>query len=1003
MLARSRAATQDASSTVSYAFPSQGVLTPASETTSPNDGSANSRKRKWGDAQSDSISAELLGQPFTVKPHPSTVHDKPRTLKSIAILLRSDLPLAWLDRARPTANSLPESRLYEANIKVLDLERRMGNAASVLIAQLEDKRSYYAVEYDSKGLYVFFKLGSWVDMSTLLQVAVVSRPSSRPLSRAASVATAATDDIFLDPKDTANGSKFSRKKKLAIEALQSMIKRPSVSRSASISQPVAEAVPPVVITPAVTAEKEESAGTVPVSQEVTMSQAEMSPAEVLDSIRTQYLETLYLSKASTAYFAKGPLSRARANFQMGLDSTCEIAELIAFLKSLVLTTTVLDKKYTKGLPECISQLEVENITEDEAAAKKKRRTAKKVKLGKSGLYTNEDGLIKKWWENYDPATEIPGTSKEVSTRSRISQIRIRETQLQMMLILETLALERQVAAEAQPDADLPTAAVKEEEPKDQPVKTTPAKPKKQQDLPALINILVDRLSIWQSLSAVEEKGAIESVEKVSNSDKPTGITDKHAADVLRDFCVEVILPFFSARLPTMCDNICKKLGGPRIASPARPRPALKKAASTSTARPGAAIQRPARPESLRKVLSNERAQSRQASASRGPGGAISLMRSATAPILPGVKREASQTPALGDIPAFDSQGVSRGGVQKSKKFSQREVDLSFSSLLDPAAKKANIDNEIKDAISALKRPNRQLAGLTMAELAEKRTMAGVSQSRKARKPVRNPLFESKKTSSVLIEATPRNPRQKDMFAEPQLPGFTQGYQFEPDLIPPSSVSRIPSSGGGLGHGLVDNQASFLKATPAKRRVQSIKDVTPSRPPVFSRSVSAREPLISETPIRGSNLDLGFKNPFEAPTSSAAAIAETPMRPPSRKLFEARGQELRSNIDIVPSSSPPGPARRRSSVQLGQDLPTIRDSIFQTPPKFAAPQALPILSGISSPIKLLNVGRRSSVVEKEQPAQAAPLKKVQKENETKNDYDSLIGAWDNDEFDDELAL
>ena len=80
-------------------------------------------------------------------------------MKPLAILARSDLPLAWLSLSRPPPNALPVSQLYEANIKILDLEQRMSSISTVLIAKLDDNKSLYAIEYDSPNRYIIFKIG----------------------------------------------------------------------------------------------------------------------------------------------------------------------------------------------------------------------------------------------------------------------------------------------------------------------------------------------------------------------------------------------------------------------------------------------------------------------------------------------------------------------------------------------------------------------------------------------------------------------------------------------------------------------------------------------------------------------------------------------------------------------------------------------------------------------------------------------------------------------------
>jgi DNA replication regulator SLD3 len=198
------------------------------------------------------------------------------------------------------------------------------------------------------------------------------------------------------------------------------------------------------------------------------------------------------------------------------------------------------------------------------------------------------------------------------------------------------------------------------------------------------------------------------------------------ASVFLGLCLTITCSF-SSRLPERCAAINRKLGGPVVVSPQRPK--LSKAASFSDApsRPGAATKRPVpvKPRrSLQRVLTDER---ERRSMSRGPNKAIALMRSATMPALPGTKREASEAPSLSSIPAADSQTLeaNRGGLLKTKRFFQREIDLSS---LAPEAggntkakKQAIIEAELKEAISALKKPNRELAGKSLAETAEKRS------------------------------------------------------------------------------------------------------------------------------------------------------------------------------------------------------------------------------------------------------------------------------------------
>lgn len=176
---------------------------------------------------------------------------------------------------------------------------------------------------------------------------------------------------------------------------------------------------------------------------------------------------------------------------------------------------------------------------------------------------------------------------------------------------------------------------------------------------------------------------------------------------------------YGARLPELSATICQKLGGPKIPSPVR-KP-LAKAASTShiLSRPGAPMQRP-QMRKPRKTL--ERVLTDEVTASRRPHPLLS--RSATDSMIPGLKREASGI-SLAAIP------VDRPGIQKSKRFSQREVDLSAVSQATEAKlrKKANVEQELKGAIAALKRPNPRLAVKELVESAEKRAAGSGSNAR----------------------------------------------------------------------------------------------------------------------------------------------------------------------------------------------------------------------------------------------------------------------------------
>jgi DNA replication regulator SLD3 len=190
-----------------------------------------------------------------------------------------------------------------------------------------------------------------------------------------------------------------------------------------------------------------------------------------------------------------------------------------------------------------------------------------------------------------------------------------------------------------------------------------------------------------------------------------------------------VLYSYAARLPEYCNIVSRKLGGPTGSPSFRP-PLAKIAGSTkASSRPGDAIKRmaPSRPrQTLERVLTAEK---KARSVSRGPSMPPTLIRSATTPAVSGLKRETSECLLL-SVPPVDSKppmNVFRGGVLKSKRFSQREIDMSFTANTNNAKlqRKAKVEEELKEAIAALKRPNRGLAIKEFVETSERRALGGV--------------------------------------------------------------------------------------------------------------------------------------------------------------------------------------------------------------------------------------------------------------------------------------
>jgi DNA replication regulator SLD3 len=175
---------------------------------------------------------------------------------------------------------------------------------------------------------------------------------------------------------------------------------------------------------------------------------------------------------------------------------------------------------------------------------------------------------------------------------------------------------------------------------------------------------------------------------------------------------------YGARLPSLSNMLCQKFGGPKQHSPARP-PLVKAATCGAPLRPGTTLHRQPMQKSrrtLERVLTDERL------ASRRP--APSLSRSATDPVLPGLKRESS-------IVSLYSIPPTKVDLQKSRRYSQREVDLSAMTQAHETKlkKKAKVEEELQGAITALKKPNPRMAGKEFVEAAERRVAASILRSK----------------------------------------------------------------------------------------------------------------------------------------------------------------------------------------------------------------------------------------------------------------------------------
>lgn len=412
----------------------------------------------------------------------------------------------------------------------------------VLVTRFEaDNGSLYAVERVRRGVYALCRLGAWVKEEDVGAVPAhpVGLPYVQPLKalrkedgrlwwQRVAVASPPSANASTTPVDRAEGHGA---------APRLSMRRPVPKIAHTAPRRLEEADPFV--------DSVEQAGQLPVGD---VEERPQTAEEVFQTVVQQYLEALYLTKTSLAFFVKGPMSRARAAFMSKENAGLKMGDLAAFMRSILLQPGPMDKKHREKLPEIVKSMPLPGLSDDEdmAAAKmekkkKSKSKSKKLKPNKEGLYPGEDEHVKKWWLQDRPGTSPHGHSESPADilKRRLGDLRVRESMAQVILVLEIMALEASPSFQATEQEETQQDETQAES-QAAPVKKR--KPKKPQDLNVLLDLLLDRLCIWQS---VEQDETLVKVPQ-SGSGKNDALTPSSGksgtSDKLKNFCVEVILP-----------------------------------------------------------------------------------------------------------------------------------------------------------------------------------------------------------------------------------------------------------------------------------------------------------------------------------------------------------------------------------------------------------------------------------------------------------------------------
>ncbi|KAL3458804.1 DNA replication regulator SLD3-domain-containing protein [Aspergillus heterothallicus] len=918
------------------------------------------KKRKRSSASQDWAAENII-----IRAHAASLSEEPYVLEPIAVIPRHQLPFHWLD-APSALSQIQSGSLFAANIPLFEAD--LQTQSIVLVVRLTSDGGLYVIERVKRGIYALTKLVQGVEEGDIRVVVKASshRVTSElaPCTPRKSVENVTENDWWRmaqvdDPaSDLSMGISAKRAKVDFVfgvpgtadhgdEPMKGMSPVDVMDRSSSCDVRMLSVQPETYV-------QDEPL----VSHEIGESQIQetgQSAQELLDGLREQYLQALYITKASVAYFAKGPLPRCRAAFQSADAGTGVIFELTSFYREAILTAKKMDLKFRETLPATLHDL-VLTISDDEAP---KKRKSKKKTLGRNGLYPEEQDFIRRWWKNRSP-TETGSsveTSREAEIKKNVSDLRMRETQLQILLILETMALEAAAAEEAKKTGH-------EEASSDATLQKAKLKTKKPQDLNTMLELHLDRLCIWHTVSFDDVPADAQASGSAQQPGKAGG------SDAVRDFCTEVIIPFYASRLPDRCKMITRKLGVSASAISPFPKSAKKTSRKESGAAERNTSQKPSR-RTLQRVLTDEQ------TGSKGRSQPL-LSRSITAPSQIESKRET--TPLLPSLNASV-----RGGIQKAKRTAEnREVDLiavarQHETKLKRVQMLADQKKELDAAILTLRKPNRELVAKDIAQDVEKRLTS--SSSRKPKNPVRNPHGQG-----VQVMATPSKTRKRDAAVSLPLPksmvrskpktssaSFSSPFTAEPQVIPGSVIRPSSFSDGTFTAEIA------VQETPSRRPPQPL--------PSFNDSIE-RKVAVAESPIPGTG------NLFRVPRRPAPRPAETDPSTPVRSLPAAlTDTNMDIDTDAIPPQTrlpPPPPPLFALPTKPSSSAPS--SMVFETPPKLrSAPDPA-----------LLSVSRRASVssarTDKTDKAALVPQPVVPATPE-KSIYSAL--GWDDD--DDDLPM
>ena len=501
----------------------------------------------------------------------------------VQMLCRSSLPLSCLD-STCFLSSRPLSRLFSAGPALLDLFQAdcLDQEPTVLIVlSLADER-LYAIEnvLSSRGAYALCRLASWL---TKRDIEVLGhRKGARDCLKTDQGMKRRMTTMQFGSKnsDWWHGAAISgvttepsaKKRRIGGPMLKLEMPSPRFkTEGVKVTVDILTKTPSSALLHEGKEQKMIREATPPPASLADDPKMALSVNELTNNLIRQYLDSLYLSRTSLAYFAKGPLSRLRG---AAGDAECVLSllDLTEFLRSAMLTPSLLEKKYKETLPAVIRDVYAfdDNDDEDNGNAstpyrvnrqkfgqRRKKRKVKLPKPAKNGLFPDEEEVIRKWWLSSDEnlATEncngsflSPFRSKVEAMKVRIAALRLREIFGQVIIVLEILAIEKSSAFtdEGKKEDAIRQVNVTSDKDNQGDANCKQRRTKKKQDINLILDLLVDKLCIWRSIEqqdlSFKDSSRLEDNLPDNNASKVISPNVSGSTNLLSDFCVEVVVP-----------------------------------------------------------------------------------------------------------------------------------------------------------------------------------------------------------------------------------------------------------------------------------------------------------------------------------------------------------------------------------------------------------------------------------------------------------------------------